>query len=184
VNRINFTGRHRIPGAPDSVVAEGIPHAHRFTAGSRIRIELTNIDVTNRIDLGAYPFVVPMFANAGVSIRMDAIRPSYVELPLIGSPTDVAGAPAGRPAAFRLRQNYPNPFNSSTIISFSVAAPSFVKLEVYNLLGQKVATLLQQDFMPGEYRAAWHADARPSGVYYIRLDAGKVQLTEKMLLLR
>ena len=184
VNRINFTGRHRTPGAADSVVADGIPHAHRFSAGSRIRIELTNIDVTNRIDLGSYPFVVPMFANAGVSIRMDAGRPSYVELPLAGSPTDVQGAAAEEPSAFRVRQNYPNPFNSSTIITFSVGAQSFVKLEVYDLLGQQVATLVHKELAPGEYRAAWHADAHPSGVYFFRLDAGRVQKTEKMLLLR
>ncbi len=184
LNRINYTGRHWLPGAPDSVLAEGIPHAHRFTAGSRIRVELTNIDVTNRIDLGSYPFVVPMFANTGVSVRMDADRASYIELPLIGSPTGVTYAGAGVPAEFQLRQNYPNPFNSTTVISFTLAAPASVRLQVYDLLGRRVATLVEERLQPGEYRIPWHADDRSSGVYYCRLEAGTVHRTGKMLLLR
>lgn len=184
VNRINYSARHWVPGASDSVTVEGIAHAHRFRAGSRIRIELTNIDVTNRIELGSYPFVVPMFSNAGVSVMMDAEHPSYVELPLVGSPTLVAASGPDLPAQFSLSQNYPNPFNASTIIRFRIAAPGEVLLEIFDLLGRRIATLVDEELLPGEYRIAWHADAHPSGVYYTRLRAGQDQRTGKMILLR
>ena len=184
VNRINYSGRNWVPGSADSILVQGLAHAHRFAAGSRIRIELTNIDVTNRIDLGSYPFVVPMFANSGVTIGMDASHPSYIELPLTGSPTGVPESGRDLPAEFSLAQNYPNPFNASTVIEFRLSVPKFVRLDVYDLLGRLVATLLDQELVPGDYRVAWHADDRPSGVYYYRLDAGSVQKSGKMLLLR
>ena len=76
INRINYTARHWPIGAEGTIEAEGAPHAHRFLKGSRIRIELTNIDVTNRIVWGEYPFVVPLFAQAAATIYADAGRPS------------------------------------------------------------------------------------------------------------
>ena len=78
VNRIDYTARHWLAGAEGVVDVEGIPHAHKFTQGHRIHIELTNIDVTNRLLLGSYPFVVPIFEQTSVTIAMDATHQSYI----------------------------------------------------------------------------------------------------------
>jgi predicted acyl esterase len=185
INRITFTARHRTPGAVDTLEVAGLMHAHRFTAGSRIRVELTNIDVTNRVQLGTYPFVLPMFADAGVTVFMDAARPSYIEFPLDGAPTAVASREEGTaPEAFTLAQNYPNPFNGSTIVRFTLRATSPVRLEIFDLLGRTVEVPIDMTLLAGEYRIPWRADDRPSGVYFYRLRAGAEARTGKMLLVR
>lgn len=85
---------------------------------------------------------------------------------------------------FALTQNYPNPFNPSTTIRFSVARESTVRLTVFNLLGQPVATLADQLMNPGSYNVVFEASHLPSGVYVYRLDAGSTQLTKTMMLLK
>lgn len=89
------------------------------------------------------------------------------------------------PAVLRLEQNYPNPFNPVTRISWQLAVGSTVELAVYNLLGQKVATLFKGQQNPGSYSYKWNAGAFPSGVYLYRLvtEDGIVQ-TKKMILLK
>ncbi len=168
----------------DSVVATGVAHAHRFTAGNRIRVELTNIDVTNRLQLGTYPFVLPMFATTGVTIRMDAAHPSFLEIPLETPPTGVAASGSELPSAFTLAQNYPNPFNSTTTIAFALSRSARVRLEVFDLLGRRVAVPLDLTLLPGEYRIPWDADDASSGVYLYRLSADAERRDGKMLLLR
>ena len=74
------------------------------------------------------------------------------------------------PLAWSLAQNYPNPFNASTVISFSVPVRSRVRLTVYNLLGQVVETLVDQDRDAGEGKVVWNARVS-SGMYFCRLEA-------------
>ena len=100
----------------------------------------------------------------------------------------------GLPQAFDLQQNYPNPFNPETAIPFAV--PAFagreaqpVQLEIFNILGQQVATLWNAPLTPGTYRMTWDGldgNGRPvgSGVYLYRLRAGGGQWVKRMILLR
>ncbi len=88
------------------------------------------------------------------------------------------------PQGFALAQNYPNPFNPTTTINFSVGKASNVKLTVYNLLGQKVATLLDNRMDPGTYAVQFDARNFASGVYFYRLQAGDFTSSKKMLLLK
>ena len=88
------------------------------------------------------------------------------------------------PDRFVLEQNYPNPFNPTTSIRYKVASQAKVSLEVYNLMGQKVATLIDQVQSPGAYRAFWNASTQSSGVYYYRLKAGNTVLSRKMTLIK
>jgi methionine-rich copper-binding protein CopC len=74
------------------------------------------------------------------------------------------------PAQYSLAQNYPNPFNPSTSISFALPFRSQVKLEIYNLLGQRVASLVNEERNAGAYEVTW-SPSLPSGVYLYRLDA-------------
>ena len=88
------------------------------------------------------------------------------------------------PANFSLRQNYPNPFNPSTVIRFSIAKTSRVTLTVYNILGQKVATLVNENLGVGNHEVNFNAASLSSGVYFYTLNAGSFIQTKKMLLLK
>jgi len=88
------------------------------------------------------------------------------------------------PTEFALFQNTPNPFNPVTEISFSLPVGGEVKLEVYNILGQKVATLAEGFLEAGNHVAKWDASAMASGIYLYRLEAGEVTSSRKMLLLK
>ncbi len=92
------------------------------------------------------------------------------------------------PQSFALGQNYPNPFNPSTIIPYQLPAAAWVRLEVFNLLGQRIATLVDQQQPAGFHTAAWNAnnaagEAVAAGVYLYRLKAGDQQQTRRMVLI-
>lgn len=99
------------------------------------------------------------------------------------SPVSVADA-GEIPAATGLAQCYPNPFNGSTTIEFSMSRPGRVTLEVFDLLGRRVALLLEGDRAAGSYRQRFEAGGLSSGMYFYRLSAGEVVLTRRMVLLR
>jgi type IX secretion system substrate protein len=88
------------------------------------------------------------------------------------------------PVSFSLGRNFPNPFNSSTSISYTVPKQIQVRLQVYNVLGQLVKTLVNQDQLPGSYTVTWDAGERSSGVFFYTMQAGAFTRTEKMLYLR
>jgi hypothetical protein len=85
---------------------------------------------------------------------------------------------------YSLAQNYPNPFNPSTIISFTLPHRSHISLTVWNVLGVRVATLLEGDLEAGTHRAAFDGAVLSSGIYYYRLRAGDFTETKKLLLIR
>ncbi|MFH1197853.1 MAG: T9SS type A sorting domain-containing protein, partial [bacterium] len=86
------------------------------------------------------------------------------------------------PNQFMLSQNYPNPFNPSTVISFQLPVISNVKLKVYNILGNEVTTLVNEQKEAGYYEIEFNASQLPSGVYFYALRAGdKFGSTKKML---
>ena len=85
---------------------------------------------------------------------------------------------------FELTQNYPNPFNPSTMIEFQIPNSRYVTLEIYNVLGQKVATIVSEKLNPGVYKYEWQAHNLPSGIYYYRLQAGEFEKVRKMILLK
>ncbi len=88
------------------------------------------------------------------------------------------------PKSFELSQNYPNPFNPATTISFALPTKSKVRLEIFNLLGQKVANLVQGEMEAGYHEVTWNARQAPSGVYFYRLVSDDKSFTRKMMLLK
>jgi hypothetical protein len=88
------------------------------------------------------------------------------------------------PAKTELLQNYPNPFNSETSFKYTLAATDHVQLVIYNLMGQKVATLVNQNQPAGSYICNWRATQLSSGLYFARLDIGDKKDMIKMLLLK
>lgn len=85
---------------------------------------------------------------------------------------------------YRLFQNYPNPFNPSTAITFQLPKATEVMLTVYNLLGQEIATLVNEKREAGTHTVQFDATELPSGVYVFRLAAGNYSETRKLLLIR
>jgi len=106
--------------------------------------------------------------------------------------TEVNDAEINTPEVFQLYQNYPNPFNPATKIRYSI--PSFeshdgasqqnVSLKVYDVLGEEIATLVNEFKSPGIYEVQWNAEELSSGVYFYRLTAGVFQSTKKFVLMR
>ena len=88
------------------------------------------------------------------------------------------------PLAFRLEQNYPNPFNPLTEINYSIDKAGQTKLVIYNLLGQKVVTLVDRFKLPGRFRVQWDASKFASGVYFYKLTTGENTKVRKMLFLK
>ncbi len=89
------------------------------------------------------------------------------------------------PVDFKLHQNYPNPFNSSTVIVYEIPSGGFVRIDVYNPLGQRVATLVNSIQAPGKHIAIFDAGNLPSGVYYYYLEfEGNRTGMKKMILIK
>ena len=88
------------------------------------------------------------------------------------------------PDSYALEQNYPNPFNPSTVISYRVPVNSQVTLNVYDILGNEVATLVNGEKPEGSYDVEFNATALPSGVYFYKLQSGSFKLIKKMILLK
>lgn len=88
----------------------------------------------------------------------------------------------GTPATFALMQNYPNPFNPSTLIKYALPADLQVELSVFNVLGEKVATLVNTFQKAGNYEIVFDASKLSSGVYLYRIDAGRYSSVKKMIL--
>jgi hypothetical protein len=88
------------------------------------------------------------------------------------------------PTQYSLGQNYPNPFNPSTTIKFQVPNSSFVNLKVYDVLGNEVATLVNEEKSAGSYEVNFDASQLSSGIYFYKLQAGTFLETKKMILIR
>jgi len=85
---------------------------------------------------------------------------------------------------FSLFQNYPNPFNPSTKISFKIPQTGFTSLKVYDVLGNEVATLVNEKKPAGSYEVEFKSDGLPSGIYFYQLKTGNFIATKKMILLK
>ncbi len=93
------------------------------------------------------------------------------------------------PSDFTLSQNYPNPFNAATLIQFTLREPSYVEIEVFDLLGRSLARLASDTYTAGRHTVPFngidrHNQRLPSGIYFYRLTAGQHAETRKMILLK
>ncbi|MEW6051732.1 MAG: FlgD immunoglobulin-like domain containing protein [Candidatus Zixiibacteriota bacterium] len=105
------------------------------------------------------------------------------------NPTSIDDESNNLPNAFSLAQNYPNPFNPTTTISFSLPRASDVKIEIFNIVGQRIASLIGGTMQAGEHHVEWDGQtdsgqSAATGVYFYRLQAGNLIDTKKMLLLK
>jgi hypothetical protein len=144
---------------------------------------------------------------APATYTLEVEKPGYDAVSGTASPTyDLSGNPVAAsssfslvltdvpsqsitPSGYALEQNYPNPFNPTTQIVYSVPAEGHVSIEIYNLIGQRVVTVVDRDASAGTYSVTWNGrDAAghlmPSGVYLYRISAGKFTATRKMVLMK
>lgn len=92
--------------------------------------------------------------------------------------------PQSEPTQIILKQNYPNPFNPTTVISFWLPYPTRTRLQIFNVLGQPIASLLDGTMSPGHHAIPWNASAFPSGTYFYRLETESGVHTLRAIILR
>ncbi len=116
----------------------------------------------------------------GKSLPPGRLSFSYI----VGDITSVKEPDPRQPDEYSLSQNYPNPFNPATDIRYSVPRSGMVTLKVYDLLGQEVAALVNQQRSAGNYTVKFNATGLASGVYVYRMQAGDVVLSRRLVLLK
>ena len=89
-----------------------------------------------------------------------------------------------QPIDFELAQNYPNPFNLITRIRYQIPKSAFVTIKVYDVLGNKIETLIKEEKIAGSYEIDFNGSALTSGIYYYRITAGNYSQTRKMILIK
>jgi len=121
--------------------------------------------------------------NTGLKIYLPRFSPGAV---VLETPTAVDNESDDGllPAQYSLSQNYPNPFNPATMLEFSLPEASHVKLEVFNVLGQRVGLVADGWCSAGVHRLEYDASGQPSGIYFYRLDYGSGSETKKMVLVK
>ena len=142
------------------------------------------------IDPDAYDISVSsVYGDGQISQAVDATFNDVGNADIQLNPTAIGGNTTLLPTSSSLSQNYPNPFNAQTMISFAVGAKGRVELSVFNVIGQKVSTLIDADYVPGNYQVIWNGrdmngNTVSSGVYYYNLKIGDQSQTMKMTLLK
>ena len=160
----------------------GYALSHRIPPGHMIGLEITSLDMK---DTGNC-YILPYFNSSHSQLYTSSSDPSYIDIPLVGSAsvTEVGQTIAAIPRTFVLRQNFPNPFNPSTTIGFQLRTRALVTLEIFDLIGRRVALLINGNVDPGDYSVRWSGAGHASGMYTYRLMSGSEVETRKMLLIR
>ena len=90
----------------------------------------------------------------------------------------------GVPENYSLGSIYPNPFNPKTTISFAIPEASNVTIEVFNLNGRRVSTLVNNAMLPGYHNVIWNGDSHSTGVYFVQMVAREFIFTQKLMLVK
>ncbi len=90
----------------------------------------------------------------------------------------------GLPTNYTLSQPYPNPFNPTTTIEFSIPQTEFVTVKVYNIVGNEITTLINEELSTGNHSIQWDGSHQPSGVYFVKIESNSFVQTRKMVLLK
>ncbi len=165
------------------IVAPMLPGWFQMSTDSGFCSPHSSIDVellfdATEVDTGDYYASIIVKSN-------DPFTPSVI-VPIHMIVSTSVGVEDGlsTPMVFNLEQNYPNPFNPSTTIKYSIPSTSKVKLTLFNLLGEEVTTLVNEEKVAGNYSVEFNAASLPSGVYFYHLKAGEYVNTKKMILLK
>lgn len=128
--------------------------------------------------------VFPLFLPQGYAVPSVTAQPGQIGIILDATATAVRVSGPVMPTKFDLKQSYPNPFNPTTMIVYDVATTGNVKISVYNVLGQKVATLVDGIRLPGEYNVSFDGSRFASGMYMYVMSAGSFTSMRKFVLVK
>ncbi len=128
-------------------------------------------------------FTYEIFDNEGADHWMNGFDATILTLDFSGL-TDVEDISGNMPTSYNLEQNYPNPFNPSTKISFSVPTAGLVNIDVFNAIGQKVTTLVNEQMNAGNYSVDFNAVNLTSGIYFYKMTSANYSATRKMILIK
>lgn len=185
ITRVNYTDRNYTANTRKTYTIQGLSHSHKFLAGNRIRVIVTNLD-TSPDDvsfLATNPHVLPVMIN-GVN-KMYLNSNCYLNFPVLsGGITFASNSNESSPENYLLIQNYPNPFNPSTKIKFQIKESGFVTLKVFDIVGKEIAVLVNEKLQAGEYEVPFSSNQLTSGVYFYRIEAGDFVSIKKMILLK
>ncbi len=143
----------------------------------------SNIDLAITLDFTGGDIVPDSVYEAQVII--DNNSPETPVIPVtVDVQSDIEYDNPGLPRKFSLYQNYPNPFNPSTSIKFALPEQSDVSIEIFNILGQKVASAFEGLMPAGYHSLVWDGSSAASGIYYYRITAGEYVAARKMTLIK
>ncbi|MCL4540312.1 MAG: T9SS type A sorting domain-containing protein [Bacteroidetes bacterium] len=169
-----------VPSLANLMVVAINPDSAQAFAYSKAVTGTFTIPVSNKIS--TYNVFVVNVPNASSTVKIAHPGDTGIEIDL--GTDGVNEKPARTPNGFSLGQNYPNPFNPTTTITYDVASKSWVSIIVYNVLGQKVATLFDGTRTPGEYSVKFDASPFASGLYFYRMSAGNFSSVKKLILMK
>jgi len=155
-------------------------------------VNLNIYDMTETNNSGKYEAIVKDFPEEGVYTALfyavdgldNVAHPNVKQISISGNLVSVKHDKIKIPEEFDLSQNYPNPFNPVTKIKYQLPFESTVNLKIYNILGQEVITLINEQQKAGYYEISFNASRYASGVYIYRIQAGKFSSSKKMVLLK
>ncbi len=129
------------------------------------------------------------FSNADATVFIPRHNMPICFSPSLTSVREIPGSDDTRPTEFALSQNYPNPFNPDTYIEFGLSRAAHVKIDVFNIVGQRVRTLVDEEMKSGRYVADWdgkdeQGNSVSSGIYFYRMQADDFSDMKKMLLVK
>jgi hypothetical protein len=181
--------------APGEAITVGSTYSISWKSNmvSNVKIEYSTDQGTSWITItastdcisGSYMWTVPNTPSKNCTIRIsDVSNPavygmSYFAIRLTSGITDNI-----KSLSYKLQQNYPNPFNPSTTINYSLAKEGHAKITLYNILGSKVAVLVNENKPAGIYSVQFNASALPSGIYFYRLESGSYSDIKKFVLMK
>jgi hypothetical protein len=153
-----------------------------LSGGGGSSIRDVNVDAAGNVmvvnsSFEAFRIYSPAGANSYTTV-------SSTKIDVTNGTTDVEEISSELPTEYSLEQNYPNPFNPTTNISFSIPNNEVVTLTIYNSLGEKMSTLLNESLAAGSYEVNFDASGYSSGLYLYKINAGSYSFTKKMLLLK
>ncbi len=144
----------------------------------------TGAQVSYQVNLNFTPTLRPTFGDT-LWIITDKTITSQDVFRFVADTSYVTGVPVNaRASEFKLFDNYPNPFNPTTVIQFVVGTYGHTSLQVYDVLGREVKTLVNEEQLPGTYNVTFDATNLASGVYFYRLQASGFTSAKRMLYLK
>jgi hypothetical protein len=164
-----------------NLIGEGILNSHQLVTDYTefiINIDYTTNDIP---DVAIIKFTID---SSLTSYKLHQGSKWYIDSLFFGPLSDVDDKQSDIPNTYCLYQNYPNPFNPTTTIKYQILQLSFVTLKVYDVLGNEVATLLNEEKQAGTYEVEFTAVGLPSGVYFYKLQAGGFIETKQMSLIK